>query len=141
MPRKPWDLPFIAEPREIAGLRRVVRLHLALWGLHALTEDAQLCVSELASNVITHVGPGTPAILAVSMSGPHLRIELHDPDPRALPTLLSPTTDTEHGRGMTLIAALAVRWGVETGADHKVTWCELETGARRLALPALDGGV
>ena len=30
--RKGWDLPLLAEPQEIAGLRRVVRLHLNLWG-------------------------------------------------------------------------------------------------------------
>ncbi|TPQ18423.1 ATP-binding protein [Streptomyces sporangiiformans] len=126
--RKPWDLSFLAEPKEVAGLRRTVRLHLGLWGLHELIDAAQLCVSELTSNVITHVGIGTPTTLAVSMSGTHLRIEVHDPDTRALPTLVSANCDSEAGRGMTLIDALADRWGVQLLADRKVTWCELETG-------------
>ncbi|GAA1375876.1 hypothetical protein GCM10009612_73270 [Streptomyces beijiangensis] len=32
MTRKPWDLAFLAEPQEVAALRRIVRTHLGLWG-------------------------------------------------------------------------------------------------------------
>ncbi|MFI5871947.1 ATP-binding protein [Streptomyces sp. NPDC051445] len=128
MTRKPWDLTFTADPTEVAALRRIMRLHLGIWGLKEVSDEAQLCVSELVSNVIKHVGPGTPATLAVSMNGVHLRIEVHDPDARALPTLLEPNVDTEGGRGMALVDALADRWGVQLHADHKVTWCELVTG-------------
>ncbi|MFD5480846.1 ATP-binding protein [Streptomyces hawaiiensis] len=136
MPRKPWDIAFTAEPAEVAALRRIMRLHLDVWGLQDLADEAQLCVSELVSNVITHVGPGTPATLAVSMQGTHLRIEVHDPDPRALPTLRDAGTDSEEGRGMTLVDAVADRWGVLLNPDRKVTWCELTT-----KLPAPDGHV
>ncbi|MFF1638215.1 ATP-binding protein [Streptomyces sp. NPDC058246] len=127
MSRKPWDLTFTADLEEVAALRRIMRLHLGIWGLHDLTDGAQLCVSELVSNVITHVGPGTPATLAVSMNGTHLRIEVHDPDPRALPTLVDATSDSEAGRGMALVGAVADRWGVLLRPDRKVTWCELST--------------
>ena len=102
-----------------------MRLHLGLWGLPEVVEDAQLCVTELLSNVIAHVGAGTPTTLAVSMNGSHLRIEIQDPDTRALPTLLQPGADSEGGRGMALVDAMAVRWGVELQADRKITWCEL----------------
>lgn len=132
--RKLWTLPFTAEPAEVAPLRRVMRLHLELWGLHAVVGDAQLCVTELVSNVITHVGVGTPATLAVSMNDTRLRIELHDPDTRALPTLVSAQDESEAGRGMALIDALADRWGVQLRAEKKVTWCELATG-----LPGSNG--
>ncbi|MGW3497184.1 ATP-binding protein [Streptomyces sp. NPDC001020] len=127
MSRKPWDLAFTAEPAEVAALRRVMRLHLGIWGLHDLTGQAQLCVSELVTNVITHVGHGTPATLAVSMSGTHLRIEVSDPDTRALPTLVDADSDAETGRGMALLDAVADRWGVQLHPDRKVTWCELAT--------------
>lgn len=128
MSRKSWGLDFTAEPKEVAALRRIMRLNLGLWGLHDVTDVAQLCVSELVSNVITHVGYGTPAMLAVSMSGTYLRIEVHDPDTRALPTLLDTALDSEGGRGMALVDALADRWGVQLHPDRKVTWCELATG-------------
>ncbi|WP_026178102.1 ATP-binding protein [Streptomyces hokutonensis] len=133
MSRKPWDLAFTADPEEVAALRRVVRLHLGMWGLHDVTDGAQLCVSELVSNVITHVGAGTPATLAVSMNGTRLRIEVHDPDTRALPTLVEATSDSEGGRGMALVDGVADRWGVLLHPDRKVTWCELET---RLTSPS-----
>lgn len=127
MSRKPWDLAFTADPEEVAALRRIMRIHLGLWGLHEVVDGAQLCVSELVSNVITHVGHGTPATLAVSMSGMHLRIEVHDPDTRALPTLMDAASDSESGRGMALVDAVADRWGVQLLADRKMTWCELST--------------
>ncbi|MGW2698549.1 ATP-binding protein [Streptomyces sp. NPDC001340] len=127
-PRRPWDLSFLAEPGEVAALRRLLRLHLGLWGLSELTEAAQLCVSELVSNVITHVGPGTPTTLALSMSGTYLRIEVQDPDTRALPTLVDSADDAETGRGMALVAATSDRWGVQLLPDRKVTWVELASG-------------
>ncbi|MEV0484850.1 ATP-binding protein [Streptomyces sp. NPDC050508] len=133
MSRKPWDLAFTADPEEVAALRRIMRHHLGLWGLHDVTDGAQLCVSELVSNVITHVGAGTPATLVVSMNGTCLRIEVHDPDTRALPTLVEATSDAEGGRGMALVDAVADRWGVLLCPDRKVTWCELET---RLTSPS-----
>ncbi|WP_314223312.1 ATP-binding protein [Streptomyces zaehneri] len=128
MTRKPWDLAFTAEPTEVAALRRIMRLHLGIWGLPEVIDDAQLCMSELVSNVITHVGPGTPARLAVSMNGVHLRIEVHDPDTRALPVLRDMHVGSEGGRGVSLVDAVASRWGVQLRPDRKVAWCELATG-------------
>ncbi|MFE0332089.1 ATP-binding protein [Streptomyces sp. NPDC058960] len=125
--KKPWELLFLAEPEEVAGLRRVLRTHLSVWGLHDVVDAAELCVSELVANVINHVGRGTPTTLAVSVNGTHLRIEVRDPDPRALPTLVDAGVEAESGRGMTLVDALADRWGVQLFADQKVTWCELAT--------------
>jgi anti-sigma regulatory factor (Ser/Thr protein kinase) len=129
-PRTAWELPFLAEPEEVAALRRVLRIHLRIWGLQELTSAVQLCVSELVSNVITHVGAGTPTTLAVSMNGTRLRVEVHDPDTRALPTLVDATGDAETGRGMALVTATTDRWGVQLLADRKVTWCEFATGLR-----------
>ncbi|MGV4986631.1 ATP-binding protein [Streptomyces sp. NRAIS4] len=126
-PRKPWDLSFLAEPEEVAELRRLLRIHLGLWGLSELNEAAQLCVSELVSNVINHVGRGTPATLVVSASGTHLRIEVHDPDTGALPTLVETPDDAESGRGMMLVAAHCDRWGVQFLPGRKVAWVELAT--------------
>ncbi|MFE9568581.1 ATP-binding protein [Streptomyces sp. NPDC006692] len=127
MRRKPWDLPFSAEPHEVAGLRRVLRLHLAIWGLADVVEAAQMCVTEMVTNVIQHVGVGTPATLAVSMSDTRLRIEIHDPDTRALPTLLAAQEESVSGRGMAIVDALALCWGVILRTDSKVVWCELAT--------------
>lgn len=106
-------------------MRGLVGVQLSAWGLQNLIDSAQLCVSELVSNVITHVGCGTPTNLAVSRNGPRLRIEVRDPDARALPTLVAAGDEAEGGRGMALVDALADRWGIELHDDSKVTWCEL----------------
>ncbi|WP_285563708.1 ATP-binding protein [Streptomyces sp. RTGN2] len=136
MPRKPWELPFLAEPAEVAGLRRVVRQHLRLWGLSDVVDAAEICVGELAANVIRHVGEGTPVTLLVEMNGTHLRVALRDPDTRVLPTLVHARPDDESGRGMALLDAVSERWGVILGAEWKLVWCDLATS---LAIP--DGHV
>lgn len=127
MIRKPWELPFLAEPEEVAALRRVMRLHLRLWGLSDVIDAAEICVSELVANVIRHVGVGTPSTLVVEMKGTHLRVGLRDPDTRALPTLLSVGAEAETGRGLVLLDAVSDRWGVILGADFKFVWCDLAT--------------
>lgn len=131
MSRKAWDLPFLAEPSEVAALRRIVRTHLTLWGLPDVIEVAQMCVTELVANVITHIGPGTPTTLVVAMNGTHVRLEVHDPDGSALPTLLSATTTAESGRGLALVTAMADRWGVIPTEKGKTTWCEIATELSR----------
>ncbi len=138
MTRRSWDVAFTAHPEEVARLRRAVEIHLKAWGLDDQVDAVQLCVSELVSNIVTHVGVGTPASLALSTGGQRLRVEVHDPDSRALPTLVDAEADAEGGRGMALVAALADRWGVQVYDDHKVTWCEFAVGAST-ATAAPDG--
>ncbi|HCA86800.1 MAG TPA: ATP-binding protein [Streptomyces sp.] len=128
MTRKSWELSFLAEPHEVAGLRRVMRVHLTAWGLTGLVDTAQLCVSELVTNVINHVGAGTPTTLAVSMRGTNLRIEVQDPDAETRPVRLSASEDAEGGRGMEMVDMLAERWGVDLVAHGKSTWCEIASG-------------
>lgn len=130
--RTPWTLEFVAEPEELAALRRITGLHLRYWGLHHMIDAAQLCVTELVTNVIRHVGPGTPAELSMGMSGTSVRIEVQDPDLRVLPTLVHATEESETGRGMAIVDAVATRWGVLIQSpERKVTWCELATGLKR----------
>ena len=136
MTRKPWELSFLAEAEEVARLRRVVRLHLRLWGLSDIADVAEVCVSELAANVIRHVGEGTPSVLVIEMNGTRLRIAMRDPDTRSLPTLVSAGAEDEAGRGLVMLDALSERWGVNLGAASKLVWCDLPT---RLA--SADGHV
>ncbi|MFE7232847.1 ATP-binding protein [Streptomyces sp. NPDC057596] len=141
MVRTPWVVEFTALEEEVAVLRRRVREHLGRWGLRDLVDEAQLCVSEFVANVITHVGVGTPTTLAVLMNGTFLRIEVHDPDTRALPTLVAADIESEGGRGMALIEAITDRWGVQLTAERKVTWCELATALTPLGGDGQDPSV
>ncbi|MGM1076566.1 ATP-binding protein [Streptomyces sp. H28] len=127
VPLATWGLPFIAEPKEVSALRSLMRTRLSAWGLSELSDTAQLCLSELVANVITHVGGGTPASLTMLRRGGRLRIEVRDPEPCALPRLVETSDDSEGGRGMALVEALTDRWGIELCTHSKVTWCELVT--------------
>ncbi|WP_406122788.1 ATP-binding protein [Streptomyces sp. NBC_00989] len=112
------ELRLLATPKAVPELRQHLRHH---------TYDVRLYATELVTNVIDHVGEGTPVTVRVlGTDDGHTRVEVTDPDPRALPLLLRATATDEHGRGMALLDALALRWGVEQGADHKTVWCELD---------------
>ncbi|MGW2885915.1 ATP-binding protein [Streptomyces griseoruber] len=113
-----FELSLLATPKSVPELRDQLRRH---------GHDVRLCVSELLTNVIDHLGEGTPVTVRVTgTSYGRTRIEVTDPDPRALPVLLPATTTEESGRGLALLDALAERWGVERGADRKTVWCEVQ---------------
>jgi anti-sigma regulatory factor (Ser/Thr protein kinase) len=85
----------------------------------------QLCVTELVGNVIRHVGEGVPVRVRVSRAGDRTRVEVNDPDPCGLPALRHARADDETGRGLVLLDAVALRWGVERREPGKTVWCEL----------------
>lgn len=120
-----WIHPFAARPAGVAELRRLTNLYLELWGLSGVGDAAQLCVSELATNVINHVGEGAAAVLSVMVRDTHLRISVRDPESGRFPRLLGVAPTSETGRGLGLVAALADRWGVTAAAHGKTTWCEI----------------
>ncbi|MFK0105215.1 ATP-binding protein [Streptomyces sp. NPDC091217] len=95
--------------------------------LHDHTFDVRLCATELLTNVIEHVGEGTPVTIHVIGGQAHgrTRIEVTDSDPRTLPAPLPATEAEESGRGLALLDALTDRWGVEQGPDRKTVWCEI----------------
>lgn len=97
---------------------------------HRLREydyDVRLCVTELLTNVVRHVGEGAPVGVRVAGAGEpgRVRVEVTDPDPRAVLTVRSAAETAECGRGLVLVSALADRWGVEHGPGGKTVWCEL----------------
>lgn len=114
-------LDMLALPDSVPALRRAVRDHLGV-----PCADVRLCVTELVGNVIRHVGEGTPVRVRVARVGGRVRVEVDDPDPRALPVLLHASQDDESGRGLALLDAVALRWGVRPWAEGKTVWCELE---------------
>ncbi|GGT03599.1 ATP-binding protein [Streptomyces cinerochromogenes] len=128
------ELELLATPKAAPDLRHRLRDH----GF-----DVRLCATELLTNVIDHLGEGTPVtVRVIGTAAPHgrTRIEVTDPEPRALPALLPATQTEESGRGLALVDALAERWGVERGPDRKTVWCELRDcgGERETGRTPLD---
>jgi anti-sigma regulatory factor (Ser/Thr protein kinase) len=126
-PRLRCVLPFEAVPTEVRLLRRAAAKQLSRWGVPAVTDEAELLVTELATNVVKHVGEGASATLILERTGERLRLEVHDKSQLA-PSLKSAQCDEECGRGLHLLAALAVDWGTVLTAVGKAVWCEIPIG-------------
>ncbi|MFF4490887.1 ATP-binding protein [Streptomyces sp. NPDC001544] len=123
-PRLRCVLPFEAVPAEVGHLRRATTRQLGHWGMSMAADEAGLLVTELATNVIKHVGEGASATLILEWRGERLRLEVHDKS-SAVPALRVAGCDDECGRGLHLLATLAVDWGTVLTAVGKAVWCEV----------------
>ncbi|MEU5898487.1 MULTISPECIES: ATP-binding protein [Streptomyces] len=121
-------LPFEATPKEVPLLRLEVKRNLEQWGALSVLDEAGLVATELATNVIKHVGEGTPATLVLEPRGGRLRVEVHDGS-SAVPTLSAVCGEAECGRGLHLLASLSEEWGTVVTAAGKVVWCEISLTA------------
>lgn len=102
---------------------------------HPSVHDAILIVSELVSNAVTHSRSGQPGgtlIIAVEMAPQpgSVRIQVRDAGGLEAPILTAAGLDSEHGRGLAIITALAAEWGSETSDAGRATWCRLSTSRR-----------
>ncbi|MFD9728561.1 ATP-binding protein [Streptomyces sp. NPDC059072] len=111
----------LATPGAVPLARHAVREHLG----QGDSLDAELCVSEMLSNVISHLGEATPVTLRVTGRASRTRVELTDPDAHAQPVPRQAAEGDESGRGLALLAALSLRWGVARAPRGKTVWCEL----------------
>ena len=96
--------------------------------------NAQLVVSELVTNSILHAG--TVMRIGVRQAGSVVHLEVGDQDGgRPEPKQYSPDAGT--GRGLRLVEALAVAWGVDAGPDGKTVWADVALGPVEMAFPLL----
>ncbi|MER6917775.1 ATP-binding protein [Streptomyces spiralis] len=121
-------LPFEAAPSEVTLLRRAAARQLSRWNVPVAVDEAEVIVTELATNVVKHVGEGASAMLVLEWRRDRLRLEVHDRSP-ALPSLRDADCYEECGRGLHLIAGLAVGWGAVVTAGGKAVWCEVPLSA------------
>lgn len=122
---------FPGVPASVGRARQFVRVTSAMWHLSPETEgDAELCMSELVGNAVTHT---TSAQLQCRLWSAHgmLFLEVDDEDRRDVPEMERATDEDEHGRGMLLIDAFASAWGTTPlpGRDGKTVWAALPLGA------------
>ena len=88
----------------------------------SVIDDAALVTSELATNAVRHAGSPFSVIL---LPAPEvIRIEVRDADPTK-PTVRNSELTAESGRGLSLMASIASRWGVTVDAEGKTIWMEL----------------
>ena len=112
-------------PRELESVtkaRHFVADTVLEWGFDQISQEAQLVVSELASNAVRHARSAFSVVISEADSS--LRLAVSDKS-HALPTKQRPANSSSSGRGLMLVAALAIEWGVEQALDGKVVWAEL----------------
>jgi PAS domain S-box-containing protein len=115
-------VPHAARVRDI---RQWALGKLAEWGgLEHVVDPVQLIVSELVTNVIRHA-TGHEATIRLERHEDRLVLAVIDPDATP-PRLTRAEPEDEGGRGLSLVEALADRWGTRhLPAGGKLVWCEL----------------
>ncbi|EST37175.1 hypothetical protein N566_14455 [Streptomycetaceae bacterium MP113-05] len=119
----------ISATRRGARLARLLAVQqLDAWGIPYGSEPSDVAaavVAELTANAVTHGRvPGQDFELRLALTGRTLRIEVTDtrtekgPDPTPVPL----AADSESGRGLLLVQALAMRWGVRERTVGKTIW-------------------
>jgi len=120
------DLPSDARASSLA--RRFVRDRLQEWAIDGeVTDNAQLCVSELVTNAVIHTG--TPSRIAMRLDDERLLVSVSDGGggeivPRAYDQPL-----VNSGRGLFIVDTLAAAWSFERGVDGTTVWFELDVDA------------
>ncbi|PZH06876.1 ATP-binding protein [Streptomyces sp. NTH33] len=123
-------LRFTASPRGARLARRLASHQVDAWGWAYGTpvhDAVELVVAELAANAVTHgLVPGRDAELRLSREGEgRVRVEVSDTRGERRPRTGPAGGETDGGRGLLLVAALSVDWGVcerAGGAPGKTVW-------------------
>ena len=90
-------------------------------------EDLLLVVTELVANAYEHgEAPRTLRLARSDVTG-HVVIEVDDGAPTA-PVLGRSRLGTNRGRGLTIVAGVAERWGVRALRAGKTVWARLRVG-------------
>ncbi|MFD2683481.1 ATP-binding protein [Streptomyces phyllanthi] len=140
-----FAMQFTSTPRGARLARRLVSHRLNDWGhpyASPVNEALSLIAAELTSNAVRHGHvPGRDFHVQLTVAGDACRIEVTDTRAeKQLPTehrTLSPDSasdcdsefesESESGRGLLLVEALADKWGVapRPSAPGKTVWAEL----------------
>ncbi len=112
---------------DVVSARRTVVRIVREWRLalpNEQLEDLELLSGEVIANAVRYAG--TTCAVAVRSDGTRVRVEVTDTSPvRPRPREASP--DSEGGRGLFLVDALATAWGSADDPAGKVVWFEVGT--------------
>ncbi|MEU7852784.1 ATP-binding protein [Nonomuraea sp. NPDC049141] len=118
--------------RSVSVARRCVGEVLRVAG-HEDVDDVQLVVSELITNAVAHTASGEPGgfvtVEVTSLDAATAYIEVIDEGAAVtVPEVRNADVGECGGRGLWLVAAVAVGWGVrDEGYRRRVVWAEMST--------------
>jgi anti-sigma regulatory factor (Ser/Thr protein kinase) len=90
----------------------------------ALTDTAMLLTSELVTNALTHTPSGTGGSFEVIVwrGKDCVLVAVLDDGSDRSPATAGTDLESESGRGLGLVAALADRWGHQGGTAARAVW-------------------
>ena len=128
---------FPGKERAVADARRFTR---EAFPAGPAADDIELVVSELMTNSVEHSDSrkGGQVVITFSIGRGRIRVEVSDDgsaqnSPR-LTDATDPTEEAEAGRGLMIVRAVSVDWGVIRADRGTTVWCEI-------AIPSLDDKV
>jgi KaiC/GvpD/RAD55 family RecA-like ATPase len=112
--------PLLDAPR---AARRMVGEVLALWGVdESVTADAELVISELATNAVLHARSRFSVLVRHDQRGVRLGVADASHDE---PIIRSGWSSEPAGRGLRIVSSVARGWGVEGSPAGKTVWADL----------------
>jgi anti-sigma regulatory factor (Ser/Thr protein kinase) len=93
----------------------------------SLLADVVAVVAELVGNSIRHAGPLPGGVVRVAwrVRGTAVEVRVTDGGAQQIPAPRQAGPDDLDGRGLTIVKALADRWGVEQDGLGQSVWAEL----------------
>ena len=120
---------FVPAPEAVGAARRMVARAVTDWSTtrgerpdELLVADACLVASEMAANAVTHAQSAFE--VAVTCTENAVRITVSDNAPGAAEAHAVEPLEVR-GRGLTIVADVADRWGCDAVPGGKVVWAEL----------------
>ncbi len=116
------DRVFVPAPEVIREVRAFVREVLQRWGEEGCLAEAEVIVTELASNAVVHAR--SPFRVSLVLTGAEIKIAVRDAS-TVLPENLHGHPDRDGGRGISIVAALSDAWATKPEVDGKTIWATL----------------
>ncbi len=114
---------FVGLPSDLRSAREFARSTAHQWHLDALADSVGLIVTELAANAVVHAHSPFDVVLSKINRG--VRVAVCDSS--ATPPMKSAApTFASSGRGLTVVDALADRWGHRRIRGGKMVWADVK---------------
>ncbi len=114
---------FPNDPSSVQRAREYVAKQLR--GSHVDLEVAAILTSELATNAVLHAN--TYFDVSVERVDGIVRVEIVNGAPEMVPAIRD--ADSDGGRGLRIVEALAVDWGTRSDVGSKGVWFDLPDSA------------
>lgn len=130
-----WSRRFAGQSECLVEVRRFTDAVLGdCDGAHTVA----LVADELAGNAIKHTASGQPGgefVLRLAVFGGWCRVRIDDQGGPTSPAICCADDDDEAGRGLTIVAQLCARWGVDGDERSRSVWADIVFGP----VPAISG--